>query len=130
MHELDRLAPALVLELDDRVLAALVEAPADLGSDPLLGAVGDPPPHAAGRIELENLHVEATEVAEPESPLPADLALAYRVSRPPAGDALWSCHCPVDVVERSDDADPGAGCRPVHSPWLVLRLSSIASAIA
>src|SRR5688572_25609196 len=63
VHELDRLAPALVLEQDDRVLVALVETPIDLRSDPLLGTAGDPPPHAAGRVELDDFHVEATDVS-------------------------------------------------------------------
>src|SRR6266542_1408824 len=36
-HELDRLAPALVLEQDDRVVALPLQVEADVGADPLPG---------------------------------------------------------------------------------------------
>ena len=43
MHELDRLAPALVLEQHDCVVTVLAQVPLDVGADPLGGALDDLP---------------------------------------------------------------------------------------
>jgi hypothetical protein len=44
------------------------------------------PQHALARLELEQLHVEAAALTEAELDHAADVAVALRVARPPAGE--------------------------------------------
>jgi hypothetical protein len=64
MHELHRLLPALMFEEDAGPVAVLLEIKAYFGADPFLGTIDDLPQHAAGRMKLKHLHVEAAAVAK------------------------------------------------------------------
>src|SRR5205814_937954 len=83
---------AVVLEQHDGVLATLLEAPVDLGADPLLGPVDHLPAHPSGGVGLEDLHVEAADVAEAEGDRAPDVGGAGGVGGPPGGEALRGGH--------------------------------------
>src|SRR6266542_3329894 len=99
-HELDRLAPALVLEQDDRVVALPLQVEADVGADPLRGAVGHLPLDPLVRALVEHLHVESAGVTEAELDRAADDAVTHGVSGPPGGEAV-SCRERVVHLLRS-----------------------------
>jgi hypothetical protein len=96
VHELHRLAPALVLEQHHGVVVDLVEVPAHVGADPLLGPVDDLPQHQPARPQVDDLHVEA---ARREAEL-QHLAGVAGVVRPPGGQALGGGQGRIDVADR------------------------------
>src|SRR5881227_3292873 len=104
MHELRRLAPALMFEQHDGVVVLLAKIEADLGADPVLGA-GD---HFPGSVplgtECKHLHVEAALPAEAEFNDGADLALAGRRGGPPGGETVNGGQRMINLARRRLDA--------------------------
>src|ERR1700733_12532148 len=98
MHELHRLLPALVLEQHAGPVAVLLEIEAYFGADPFLRAIDDLPLHAAGRMKLAHLHVEAAAVAKTKFYGSAGVAVILRAVGPPGGKTFGRGQGLISVV--------------------------------
>jgi hypothetical protein len=99
VHELHRLLPALVLEVDDGPLAVLLELETYFRADPFLGPVDHLPQHALAGLQFKNLHVE-TAGAKAKLQHAADFAFALRGSRPPGGKTVKRGQRLIDIIWR------------------------------
>src|SRR5690606_6470227 len=110
IHELDGLLPSLVLEEHDREIPRLLEIETNPRTDPLDRPVDNLPYDAIVGFELENLHVEDTELlavvreAEPEAA--AHMLIAGRLFGPPPREACGRRERLVHFVD---------GCLDTHS---------------
>src|SRR5690606_27151467 len=95
---------------DDGVVAFLFQIEVQSGADPFPRSLEHSPAHAPGRVEFEDLHLEAADFdafgAEAKAQVSADLGVAAAVPGPPAGDALGGGQCLVNLVGGRLDADP------------------------
>jgi hypothetical protein len=98
LAQLHRLLPALVPEQHDREVVLLLEVEADLRADPLLGTIDDLPEHKFSGLGVEDLDVEAAGGPEPKPQHSPDVAVTFRVLRPPARQSLDRGQGRVDVL--------------------------------